>query len=485
MARRQATATGKPCRVMRPRLPGRRQSLPGGDRPAIAAPPRRARRRPLGPPFAATSRAPGPSRATTGTRSVSNADLPPLVDASRAGPVPAARSVPDGASGQAPAAFQAVLAAALGAGGGTLPAGGQQPAEAAPPALPPPALAPGTLAAPAQPPAPRPVQADARPAVAPASTEPMPAPDAAEPGRAPPAPEDTTPDPTGDATTPAPPQPLALPMPATPPTRHADPAATPMLRAAEVKGIEAAGIEAAGIEAAASAKPRDRAAATATAPQGHPEQPRADGLAPDTTTARDTSGPAAPDAPAGAPPADLPPADTAAGRPAPPAAAATQPADAAARVEQPPGAVQPAPDRQAPAPPTAARAEAPAPAPQQPAGPAVSFAPTAGQQGFELRIEAPGLGAVEVEIRETRGEAEVLVRSDRADTLAALARDGSDLDRALRDAGIGPDGRSLAFLLGSEGGERDRRTPQGPRAAQAEPARAAAAGPRSLLDIQV
>jgi hypothetical protein len=123
--------------------------------------------------------------------------------------------------------------------------------------------------------------------------------------------------------------------------------------------------------------------------------------------------------------------------------------------------------------------------------PAMGFSSDPARQALELRLDTPDLGAIEVEVREADGAAEVVVRSDRADTLAALARDGAELDRALRDAGIGPDGRSMSFLLAGRDGRPDQRQ-RGPgaRLAPPEPLPAAAgAAPRgaglSLLDIHV
>jgi hypothetical protein len=143
-------------------------------------------------------------------------------------------------------------------------------------------------------------------------------------------------------------------------------------------------------------------------------------------------------------------------------------------------------------PPASAEAPRPAPPPAPPReAPAFGFSSDPARQGFELRLDTPGLGAVEVEVREAEGAAEVVVRSDRADTLAVLARDGAELDRALRDAGIGPDGRSLSFLLaGRDGQPGQRQRGPGARLSPPEPPPVTgAAAPRgaalSLLDIHV
>jgi hypothetical protein len=143
----------------------------------------------------------------------------------------------------------------------------------------------------------------------------------------------------------------------------------------------------------------------------------------------------------------------------------------------------------------AAAADAARPAPPPPAPPrdlpAFDFASDPARQAFDLRLDTPGLGAVEVEVRQADGAAEVVVRSERADTLAVLARDGAELDRALRDAGIGPDGRSMSFLLAERDGQAgERQRWPGARLAPPEPPPAAGgAAPRgavlSLLDIHV
>jgi hypothetical protein len=119
------------------------------------------------------------------------------------------------------------------------------------------------------------------------------------------------------------------------------------------------------------------------------------------------------------------------------------------------------------------------------------FASDPARQGFDLRLDAPGLGAVEVEVRHADGAAEVVVRSDRADTLAVLARDGAALDRALRDAGIGPDGRSMSFLLAQGDGQPGQRQ-RGPGSRLSPPEPLPVSGgavprgrPLSLLDIHV
>lgn len=180
------------------------------------------------------------------------------------------------------------------------------------------------------------------------------------------------------------------------------------------------------------------------------------------------------------------------------AAESAMPQEAEPRVTTPPvptfvaAPSETGPDRPAtPAMPEAARPATPPQAMPPRDSPGFSFATDPARQGFDLRLDMPGLGAVEVEVRQADGAAEVVVRSDRADTLVALARDGADLDRALRDAGIGPEGRSMSFLLAQgDGQEGQRQRGPGSRLAPPEPlpvpGGAAPHGARhSLLDIHV
>ena len=145
--------------------------------------------------------------------------------------------------------------------------------------------------------------------------------------------------------------------------------------------------------------------------------------------------------------------------------------------------------------PTAAPPEPPRPAAPPSAQPdrgAIGFASDPARQSFDLRLDTSTLGKVEVEVRQAGGAAEVVVRTERPDTLMALARDGADLDRALRDAGIGPEGRSMSFQLGSGGDGQAGQRQRGPgaRLAPADQMQGNGASgpyrsPLSLIDIHV
>ena len=232
-----------------------------------------------------------------------------------------------------------------------------------------------------------------------------------------------------------------------------------------------------------------RAAAAAQQPQRPPssvERPPAEGTATRTPSAppAEDRRPAPLDVPpprAGAPPLHTgEPVSAAVDAPAAPDVAAAHVTPPAASTEQTDATVSAGRARSAP----------PAPAPRD--LPAIGFTSDPARQGFDLLLDAPGLGAIEVEVRQADGAAEVVVRSDRADTLAALARDGSELDRALRDAGIGPEGRSMSFLLamGGDGQAQQRQRGPGSRLSPPEPLSAAGSSaargaPLSLLDIHV
>lgn len=244
-----------------------------------------------------------------------------------------------------------------------------------------------------------------------------------------------------------------------------------------------------------AAAPRSAPAEAGPAPADAPRIVAEDAAPPQAALPEPRAGRTAPDA---TPPAVAPiPAFAAAEQIAAANDLAPTPAEA-----QPRGATPPAPSLafalpDAPAeratPPTTADAPRPAPPPAAPPrdAPGFGFASDPARQAFDLRLDTPGLGAVEVEVRHADGAAEVVVRSDRADTLAVLARDGAELDRALRDAGIGPEGRSMSFLLAEGDGQTGQRQ-RGPGARLSPPEPLPVPGgaaPRgtslSLLDIHV
>jgi Meckel syndrome type 1 protein len=154
------------------------------------------------------------------------------------------------------------------------------------------------------------------------------------------------------------------------------------------------------------------------------------------------------------------------------------------------------------APEAAATAEAPRAAP--PALPVRQLAPMAVALAFAVRdgessslsvaLDPGELGRVEVSVERQSGHTAVRVTAERPETLMLLQRDQRELDRALTQAGIASEGRSLDFSLSGQnaGGQRQQGSPSwagfaaigaGSRAAATvEPAPRLAL---SLLDIAV
>ncbi len=143
---------------------------------------------------------------------------------------------------------------------------------------------------------------------------------------------------------------------------------------------------------------------------------------------------------------------------APPAAlSAPAAATPAARGEEPsqpvPAAVAGA---GAPPPVSPAPVAAPAVEPARPA-PAAQLAPVLVQLAHRpgggtmtLRLDPVGLGHVEIRVeRAADGTASVHVAVERPDTLRLLVADAPDLHRALDQAGVPADGRSLSLSLDS------------------------------------
>ena len=122
-----------------------------------------------------------------------------------------------------------------------------------------------------------------------------------------------------------------------------------------------------------------------------------------------------------------------------------------------------------------AQAAAPmAPAVGTPATPSVPLAPAApvpladlaveiagqalaGRNRFEIRLDPPELGRIEVKLdvhRDGRIASHIVV--DRADTLDLLRSDASALQRALQDAGLKTTDNGLQFSLRDQGGEQQQ-----------------------------
>ncbi|MFQ3623701.1 MAG: flagellar hook-length control protein FliK [Acetobacteraceae bacterium] len=106
-------------------------------------------------------------------------------------------------------------------------------------------------------------------------------------------------------------------------------------------------------------------------------------------------------------------------------------------------------------------------------------------------LEPEELGRIEIAVdRDSDRRVSIAVLAERAETLHLLQRDASLLDRALAQAGVGAEGRSLAFDLGGSSRntrQEERGTRREARAGgepQAVPT-PAPASPLSLLDIAI
>ena len=149
-------------------------------------------------------------------------------------------------------------------------------------------------------------------------------------------------------------------------------------------------------------------------------------------------------------------------------AQAPQPAHQAAQAET--GAPMPASMHAAA--PAVAHAAAPAhPAALQPSGPQSSdpqpnvkalaaqivAKASAGTKSFEIRLDPPELGRVEVRLTVSHdGKAEATLTAERPETVALLQRDSQNLERTLKEAGLDVSNSSLNFSLkGEQQGQGD------------------------------
>ncbi len=72
----------------------------------------------------------------------------------------------------------------------------------------------------------------------------------------------------------------------------------------------------------------------------------------------------------------------------------------------------------------------------------------AGKNHFEIRLDPPELGRIEVRLTVDRdGNTTTRLIADRADTLDLLRRDASELERALQDSGLKTADNGLQFSL--------------------------------------
>jgi len=79
---------------------------------------------------------------------------------------------------------------------------------------------------------------------------------------------------------------------------------------------------------------------------------------------------------------------------------------------------------------------------------AIAANATRGIKHFDIRLDPPELGRVDVHMSVSRdGKAEALLTADRPETLELLQRDSKTLERALKDAGLDLSNNSLNFSL--------------------------------------
>jgi len=132
--------------------------------------------------------------------------------------------------------------------------------------------------------------------------------------------------------------------------------------------------------------------------------------------------------------------------------------------------------------------------PAQQAVPMVVGLATGPGGALSLTLEPKALGRIEVTVsRDEAGHTSIEVRADRTETLGLLMRDGAVLERALDDAGMNAENRSLSFDLSQSGSDRERREEHGSgRMAEARADAIDATTPaawtrsaRGLLDLQV
>ena len=91
----------------------------------------------------------------------------------------------------------------------------------------------------------------------------------------------------------------------------------------------------------------------------------------------------------------------------------------------------------------------------------------AGTNHFEIRLDPPELGRIEVRLAVDRdGHTTTSLIADRSDTLDLLRRDASGLERALQDAGLKTADNSLQFSLRDQSAGQQQSNTPAPRIAQ-------------------
>lgn len=93
----------------------------------------------------------------------------------------------------------------------------------------------------------------------------------------------------------------------------------------------------------------------------------------------------------------------------------------------------------------------------------------AGKNHFEIRLDPPELGRIEVRLDVDRdGRITSHVIADRRDTLDLLQRDASGLQRAFQDAGLKTSDNGLQFSLRDQSTGQQQQNPSSPNPASAQ-----------------
>ena len=91
-------------------------------------------------------------------------------------------------------------------------------------------------------------------------------------------------------------------------------------------------------------------------------------------------------------------------------------------------------------------------------GIAIAARSLSGARQFDIRLDPPELGHVEVRLSiDSTGKASAHLSADQQQTLDLLQQDSSGLTRALRDAGLNVAQNGLAFSLRQQSGGNDGR----------------------------
>ena len=93
---------------------------------------------------------------------------------------------------------------------------------------------------------------------------------------------------------------------------------------------------------------------------------------------------------------------------------------------------------------------------------AIASRAQAGSSQFDIRLDPPELGRIEVQLSvDSNGQVVSHITADRQDTLNLLQQNSASLTQALRDAGLSADSSSLSFNLRGGGSQFQQPSPGG------------------------